>query len=188
MRATEQRATMQTTAADVVGFWTEAGPKAWFRKDAAFDRSFRMRFLAAHEQAAAGALDHWLETAEGALALIILLDQFPRNAFRDSARSFATDAQARALAERAIAAGFDLAVAPELRFFFYMPFEHSERAADQQRAVELMRPIGGETLRFAEVHADVIRRFGRFPHRNRILGRESTAAEVEFLAQGGFAG
>lgn len=179
---------MPTTAAEVVEFWRAAGAKAWFRKDAAFDRSFHDRFLAAHELAACGRLDHWLESADGALALMILLDQFPRNAFRDTPRSFATDGKARALAMRAIDAGLDQQVAPELRAFFYLPFEHSEDAADQQRAIRLMAPLGAELLHFAEVHADVIARFGRFPHRNRILGRKSTPEELAFLESGGFSG
>lgn len=176
------------TAAEVVAFWRDAGPEAWFRRDAAFDTEFRDRFLATHEHAAQGDLDHWMADAEGALALMILLDQFPRNAFRGSARSFATDAKALELAEQAVAAGHDQQVDAALQFFFYMPFEHSEAAADQQRALDLMRPLGGESLRYAEIHADVIRRFGRFPHRNEILGRVSTPEEQAFLAAGGFAG
>lgn len=179
---------MPTNPEDVVEFWRDAGYQAWFRKDAAFDRRFRERFLPAHELAASGRLDHWLETATGALALVILLDQFPRNAFRDTPRSFATDEKARELATRAIDAGLDRQIEPDLRWFFYMPFEHSEAAADQRRAIQLMTPIGGEALRFAEVHADVIARFGRFPHRNRILGRKSTPEELQFLESGGFAG
>ena len=180
--------TQVATAAEVVAFWRDAGAEAWFRRDAAFDAEFRDRFLTTYERAAQGDLDHWMADAEGALALMILLDQFPRNAFRGSARSFATDSKALGLAEQAVADGHDLRVDPALRFFFYMPFEHSEAAADQQRALDLMRPLGGETLRYAEIHADVIRRFGRFPHRNKILGRVSTPEELEFLAAGGFAG
>lgn len=177
-----------TTGQDVVTFWHDAGPERWFAKDDAFDAEFCARFLAAHEAAAAGRLDQWMETAGGALALMILLDQFPRNAFRDRARMFATDAQAMLLADQAIAAGHDLAVDPALRVFFYLPFEHSEALADQDRAVSLITPLGGEVLRYAEIHRDVIERFGRFPHRNKILGRQSTPEELEFLAAGGFAG
>lgn len=176
------------TAAEVVSFWKNAGHENWFRKDPAFDADFRERFLAAHEQAARGELDAWMQTPEGALALLILLDQFPRNAFRDTARMFATDDQARGLAERAIALGHDQTIDAELRVFFYLPLEHSENPADQQRAVELVKPLGGEYERYAIVHQDVIQRFGRFPHRNTILGRASTPAETEFLKSGGFAG
>ncbi len=177
-----------TTAAEVVGFWRDAGPKAWFAKNDAFDADFRQRFLAAHEAAAAGGLAGWQASAEGALALMILLDQFPRNAFRGTARMFVTDDLAMALADDAIGQGHDLATAEDLRIFFYLPFEHSERLADQHRAVDLIRPLGGEWLRYAVLHRDVIERFGRFPHRNQLLGRVSTPEELDFLAAGGFAG
>ncbi len=177
-----------TTAADVVSFWKEAGPSKWFRKDAAFDAAFRNRFLAAHERAAKGELDHWRQTAAGALALLILLDQFPRNCFRGTARMFATDAKAKALAADAIELGHDQATDENLRSFFYLPFEHSEELADQQRAVALTEPLGGESHRYALIHLDVIERFGRFPHRNDVLGRASTPEEIAFLKAGGFAG
>jgi len=176
-----------TDAADVIDFWSVAGFARWFGKDAGFDADFRRRFLAAHETAASGALDSWAETPEGALALVILLDQFPRNAFRDSARMFATDAKALGIADAAIAAGHDQHIEEALRLFLYLPFEHSERIADQQRAVALISPLGGEPLRYAEIHRDVIDRFGRFPHRNTLLGRVSTPEELDFLATGGFA-
>lgn len=177
-----------TTAAEVVSFWSEAGPAAWFQKNAAFDRQLRDRFLDLHEQAARGALDAWGETAEGSLALMILLDQLPRNMFRGSARMFATDEKAMELADRAIALGHDLATEEALRIFFYLPFEHSEQLSDQQRAVDLIRPLGGEVARYAQIHLDVIERFDRFPHRNELLGRRSTPEELDFLAAGGFAG
>jgi uncharacterized protein (DUF924 family) len=173
---------------EVVTFWKEAGPAAWFRKDEAFDRAFRERFLAAHEAAVAGELDGWLEQPASALALVLLLDQFPRNAFRNTPRMFESDAQGRRAAARAIEQGFDGQVEEELRPFFYLPFEHSEDPADQERAVSLTEPIGGETHRYALLHRDIIRRFGRFPHRNAIVGRPSTDAELAFLAAGGFAG
>lgn len=172
----------------VVDYWRHAGPARWFAKNDAFDADFRARFLALHEQAAAGRHDGWATTPQGALALLILLDQFPRNAFRDSPRMFATDAKALALAAQAIAAGHDEATEAPLRAFFYLPFEHAENLADQQRAVELTRPLGGETFRFAEIHHGIIARFGRFPHRNHILGRVSTPEEAAFLLSGGFAG
>ena len=174
--------------ADLVGFWRDAGPQKWFRKDAAFDREFRDRFLATHQAASAARLDDWIGSAEGSLALVLLLDQFPRNAFRDTARMFATDAQARAAAGAAIAAGHDKEVEAPLRPFFFMPFMHSEALEDLDRCVALMEAIGGESLRFARHHRDIVARFGRFPHRNAVLGRASTAEEERFLAEGGFAG
>jgi uncharacterized protein (DUF924 family) len=173
----------------VVAFWQAAGPGKWFAKDAAFDAEIRARFLTAHEAAAAGRLAAWEESAEGALALLILLDQFPRNMFRGTPRAFATDALARAVADRAITHGFDSAVDETLRTFFYLPFMHSERLVDQERSVALYANAGGEDGRkYAELHADIIRRFGRFPHRNAILHRETTAEERAFLDSGGFSG
>jgi uncharacterized protein (DUF924 family) len=172
----------------VVSFWTEAGPALWFAKDPAFDARFRDRFLLEHEAAARGELQHWLSTPDGALALVLLLDQFPRNAFRETARMYDTDAMAREVARRAFAAGYDREVAMNLRKFFVLPFAHSEDLADQERSVALARRIGAEDLAHAEHHRDIVRRFGRFPHRNAILGRESTPAEKEYLANGGYAG
>ena len=173
---------------DVVAFWRDAGFKAWFAKDEDFDARFRARFAEAHERAASGELSAWEDTAEGALALILLLDQFPRNCFRGTARMFATDTLAVAAADRAIAAGHDMGVEPGIRAFFYLPYEHAEDLALQERCVELTRPLGAEWLRYAEEHRDIIQRFGRFPHRNKLLGRESTPEELQFLAAGGFAG
>lgn len=173
----------------VLAFWRDAGPGRWFRKDEAFDAEFRERFLAAHEAAARGELGHWMAGGgEAALALLVLLDQFPRNAFRGTPRMYATDEMARELALAAIARGLDQAVEPGLRNFFYLPLMHSERLEDQEQAVELAGRLGPEPLHHAEVHHDVVARFGRFPHRNPILGRESTAEEVAFLAGGGFGG
>ena len=179
-----------TTArpAEIVAFWRSAGPERWFEKDAAFDAEVRRRFLAAHEAAAAGKLTAWEQSAEGALALLILLDQFPRNMFRGEARAFATDPLARAVASRAILNGFDGAL-PDLRSFFYLPFQHSEDLKDQERGVALYKASGdADGLKWAELHADIIRRFSRFPHRNAILGRVSTPEEQAFLDGGGFAG
>jgi uncharacterized protein (DUF924 family) len=175
-------------AAGVVSFWREAGPSRWFRKDAAFDSEFRDRFLAAHEAAARGDLDGWSGDAEGALALLILLDQFPRNAFRGTARMFATDEKARAVADAALNKGFDGATETSLRNFFYLPYMHSESPADQDRAVLLTAPLGADAHKFAHIHRDIIVKFGRFPHRNAILGRETTPQEQAFLDEGGFAG
>jgi uncharacterized protein (DUF924 family) len=176
------------TAQDVVAFWREAGPSRWFRKDAGFDQAFRDRFLATHEAAARGDLDGWLATPDGALALCILLDQFPRNAFRGSPRMFATDAQARDVARGALAKQFDQAVEDALRQFFVMPFMHSEDLADQHLCVRLSRELPTDTLRYAEQHRDIIERFGRFPHRNAVLARTTTAEEQRFLDEGGFSG
>ena len=184
----DKTATSAERAQDVLTFWRAAGPSRWFRKDAAFDSEFRARFLETHEAARRGELDDWAQDAAGALALTILLDQFPRNAFRGSERMFDSDVKARVIARRAVDAGFDMKIEPDLRNFFYLPFMHSEDAADQARAVELIRPLGGEALRFALQHCGIIRTFGRFPHRNAVLGRTTTPAEQQFLDGGGFAG
>jgi uncharacterized protein (DUF924 family) len=177
------------TPADVLAFWRAAGPDRWFDKDAAFDAEIATRFLPTYEAAAAGRLDHWEATPETTLALLLVLDQFPRNMFRGSARTFAADPVARAVAERAVARGDDVRIAMPERMFFYLPFEHSEEPADQQRCVELNRARGdADSLKWALLHADIIGRFGRFPHRNAVLGRATTPAEQAFLDDGGFAG
>ncbi|MFD4838326.1 DUF924 family protein [Achromobacter sp. NPDC058515] len=179
---------LSTQPQDVVAFWLEAGPQQWFSKSAAFDATFRERFEDAHTAAAARQLDAWLDDATGALALVILLDQFPRNAYRGTAHMFATDPLALYFSERAIAAGHDLAVDARLRQFFYLPFEHAESLAAQNRGVTLMELLDAESLRWAVLHRDIIKRFGRFPHRNAALGRQTTQAEREFLESGGFSG
>jgi uncharacterized protein (DUF924 family) len=179
---------MNDSPDDLLRFWREAGPQRWFRRDDAFDAEFRERFLAAHEAAAAGTLQHWKNTADGALALVLLLDQFPRNAFRDTPRMYATDAQAREVASAAIARGFDREVDEPLRRFFYLPLMHSERLPDLERCITLNEPLGGEAMRYAQHHHDIVARFGRFPHRNAVLGRESTEEEKRFLEEGGFKG
>jgi uncharacterized protein (DUF924 family) len=177
------------TAHDVVSFWQAAGYDRWFKKDTAFDDEIRTRFLAVHEAAAAGKLAGWEQNAEGALALLILLDQFPRNMFRGDARTFATDPLARAVTAGALVRGFDSQVPKEMRAFFYLPFEHSEDLADQERGLALYKAADdADGLKWAEIHADIIRRFGRFPHRNAVLGRVTTPAEQAFLDGGGFAG
>ena len=185
----QEQAQTPAAAAAVVDFWRAAGQSRWFAKDEQFDRQFRERFLALHDAAARGELDSWQESATGALGLLILLDQFPRNSFRGTRRMYATDAQARSIAIAAIRAGHDLAILPPLRVFMYLPFGHSEDLADQERSVELARrnldPVG---LVHAEHHREIVRRFGRFPHRNAILGRASRPDEVRYLAEGGFAG
>jgi uncharacterized protein (DUF924 family) len=174
---------------DIIGFWESAGPSRWWARSAAFDEACRLRFEPTHHAAARGNYSAWEETAEGALALLIALDQFPRNLYRGSAHAFATDPLARRIARKAVAAGFDEAFAPPMRGFFYMPFEHSEDLADQKLAVELFAACGDEEgLKWARVHLDIIERFGRFPHRNPALGRITTAEEQAFLDEGGFAG
>jgi len=172
----------------VVDFWREAGPGRWFAKDPDFDARFRARFLGLHEAAARGELEHWPRTPGGALALVLLLDQFPRNAFRGTPRMYETDAMARRVADAAIAAGHDCSVEQPVQFFFYLPLAHSEQLADQERSVELSRRLGEPTLSHAEGHCDIVRRFGRFPHRNAILGRTPLPEEERFLAEGGFPG
>jgi uncharacterized protein (DUF924 family) len=177
------------TPAEVLAFWRAAGPRKWFTKDESFDAELTRRFLFTYEAAAGGRFMRWEETAEGALALVIVLDQFPRNMFRGNARIYAADPLARAVADRALARGFDREVDVRLRSFFYLPFMHSENLADQERCVALYRASGdGDGLKWAEHHADIIRRFGRFPHRNALLDRVSTAEEQAFLEEGGFAG
>lgn len=173
-------------ASDIVAFWRDAGPKQWFGGGAAFDRECQARFADAHCAAARRALDAWVETPEGALALLLLLDQIPRNIFRGTAHAYATDPLARSFARQAIAAGFDTRVDPALRMFFYLPFEHSEDLDDQAFSLALHAglPDPGADA-WARKHEEVIRRFGRFPHRNAVLGRQSTPAELAYLRDGG---
>lgn len=172
----------------VTGFWREAGPEAWFEKNADFDARFRDLFEPLHMRAARRELDHWNGEAEGALALMILLDQLPRNCFRGTGHMFATDPLALHFSRAARAAGHDRAVEEQLRSFFYLPLMHSEVLADQEEAVRLYEPLGAEGLKYAIIHRDIIERFGRFPHRNVALGRETTPEEQAFLDEGGFAG
>lgn len=175
--------------ADVLAFWRQAGKDKWYTKDEAFDAEVRRRFFDLWQQAAADRLASWETTDDGALALVIVLDQFPRNMFRGDARTFSTDAEALGVADRAIARGADKRIDPGLVEFLYMPFMHSEQLADQQRCIALFEGGGRpDNVKFAEIHADIIRRFGRFPHRNGVLGRTTTAEERAFLDSGGFAG
>jgi uncharacterized protein (DUF924 family) len=176
------------SAAEIVRFWRDAGPKFWFVKDETFDGRCRA-FEAEHHAAARGELRAWEADAESALALMILLDQIPRNIFRGSPHAFATDGLAQAAAARALDRQFDAATESALRMFFYLPFEHAEDFALQERSVTLFTNLGdADYLKYAILHRDVIARFGRFPHRNAILGRKSTAEELAFLAEGGFSG
>jgi len=174
---------------DVISFWREAGPDMWFTQDEAFDAAIRTRFLPLYEAAARGELSAWEETPDGALALIIVLDQFPRNLFRLSPRAYATDAQALGAAHRALARGFDRSCDKELLQFIYMPLMHSEALPDQERCLARFEALDlPDNLRAAKRHREIIARFGRFPHRNAVLGRVSTAEEQAFLDEGGFKG
>jgi uncharacterized protein (DUF924 family) len=166
----------------------EAARDIWFESSPDFDAALRAEFLLDHEDAAAGRLASWEAQPEGALALILLLDQVPRNIFRGGPRAYASDPLARAAAERALARGFDGAVPPVWRVFFYLPFEHSENLADQERGLALFAALpprldDPDSLRHARRHHEIIARFGRFPHRNAVLGRASTPAELAFLEE-----
>lgn len=179
---------------EVLEFWfsgeAERGSfrEAWFEKDEGFDREISTRFQEDYERAAAGELEGWQDSERGCLALTLLLDQFPRNMFRGEARAFATDHRARAVADHTVSEGMDLALPPLQRMFVYLPFEHSEATADQQRSVELFLALdeeldGLDLLSYARRHADIIARFGRFPHRNAVLGRDTTPEEARFLEE-----
>jgi uncharacterized protein (DUF924 family) len=192
---------MTVSPVDVLDFWflppdTPGHNRfrtEWFRKDAAFDEAIRTRFAGPIDDALTGGLLEWESDADGALARILLLDQFPRNVFRGTAKAFAGDAQALAAAERLVASGRDKNLPPVRRTFTFLPFEHSESLIAQERSValfaalrrEAQEPGFDEALDYAERHRDIIARFGRFPHRNAMLGRTSTAEEIEFLQQPG---
>lgn len=187
---------MNTTQADsrfpqaqeVVSFWKQAGPSMWFKKDEAFDEKFSQRFMSLHMAAARRELEAWCDEPESALALLILLDQFPRNAFRDTAHMFATDPLARHYARKAFDAGFIERIEAPLRVFMFLPFAHSENLADQELSLRLYRQHAPEALSFGVEHLDIIKRFGCFPHRNPCLARETTPEAQAFLDEGGFAG
>jgi uncharacterized protein (DUF924 family) len=173
---------------DVLGFWFSSATRPnWFEKSDAFDAEVRRLLLPLHDQVAAGRLPEWREHPQGCLAMVILLDQVPRNVFRDTPRAFASDPAARALTKLAIERGYDAGFNLEERVFLYLPLEHSEDLADQRLSVEINRARIGdpEYTDYAEGHLRIIERFGRFPHRNRILGRPSTEEEIEFLKQPG---
>ena len=184
---------MAAISADVVGYWRHAGPSKWFKKSTTFDDALRLRFEPVHHSAARGDYDDWAATAHGSLALALLFDQIPRNIYRDSAHAFATDPLARSICDKALDRAFELEIEPALRVFLYMPFMHSEEIAAQDRSVILFEKHDVETgdvdsLKYAVMHREVIQRFGRFPHRNRMFGRASTSEELAFLAEGGFKG
>ncbi len=176
---------MRDTKQEIIHFWfEETQPQQWFQKSPDFDALVRNRFSTIYEMAKDGLCNNWSSDAEGALALVIVLDQFPRNMFRDTPAAFATDEQALLAAKQAIAKGFDQILEPVKRGFLYVPFQHSENMNDQNRSVELMgamqydNPAGYD---YALRHRVVIEKFGRFPHRNKILGRENTPEEEEYL-------
>ena len=174
---------------EVVDFWRAAGPDKWFASDKGFDETCRARFLATYEAAARGDLAEWELSPNGALALLLLLDQVPRNMFRGTRRAYATDPAAVLTAERAIDRHFDTAVEPQLRRFFYLPFTHAEELPAQERGVALSEALGeDDAAQWARHHRDIVARFGRFPHRNAVLGRASTAEEQEFLSTSDFLG
>ncbi len=183
---------MTIQPSEILDFWFGTDPSEhrtrWFEKVPEFDTRCG-RFSAAIRAARAGHLDLWADTPRGALALIILLDQLPRNVFRGSAEAFASDAHAREIARRTVAAGFDTSLTPIERMFVWLPFEHSETIDDQNCSVRLFETLAGElgadTIGYAHRHRDVIQRFGRFPHRNAVLGRVNTPEESEYLAQSG---
>lgn len=184
----------EVPARDILRYWFGEVPgarrKAWFEKDPAFDADTRARFLRAYSAAAAGNLAGWQDRADTALALIVLTDQLPRNMFRGTPQAFATDPLALACARKVVAAGWDAGMQPVERMFVYLPFEHSESLDDQIRSLELLTPLGAfaetsDTPGYARSHWEIVQRFGRFPHRNAILGRTSTAGEIEFLKQPG---
>jgi len=181
MSASDDSLISTANAEGVLRFWFDEHAKDWFVKNPAFDAEIRARFLAMHETAAAGSLAHWADAPRSCLGLVILLDQFPRNMFRGAARAFATDPLARAAARVILERGWDRQMTQPEQLFAYLPFEHSEVLEDQDLSVELMKDFDEEQRRYAERHRDIIRRFGKFPHRNDLLGRESTAAEIEFL-------
>ena len=176
-------------ANEVLDFWFGTGAergrahKRWFEKNAAFDAEVRSRFLTAYEEQLRDAA--WLAAPASCLARIVVLDQFPRNMFRGTPRAFAADPLALAASKHAVATGYDRDLLPVEKQFVYLPFEHSESLSDQERACELMRPLGEELYGWAVKHKVIIERFGRFPHRNAILGRASTPEEIEFLKQPG---
>lgn len=179
---------MSTPWASVVEFWRAAGPGRWFSSDEDFDHRCRAAFLDQHLAAARRELDDWLQSPQGAFGLVLLVDQIPRNAFRGTAHMYATDPLARHFAQRMIDAGFDMQIEADLRGFCYLPFEHSEDIEDQRYAVRLQEPLGAIWTDYAMIHLNVIERFGRFPHRNPLLGRVTTTEEQAFLDRGGFAG
>ena len=175
------------TPDDVLNFWFSENIKPlWFKKSTDFDREIKQRFLDTYQRGKTGALNDWCNSSKNILALIIVLDQFPRNMFRNTPQAFATDDRAVELTKYAVNNNYQQDLSPEEQAFLYMPLMHSENKQDQEKCVELFTKLGREdNLKFANKHQEIIDRFGRFPHRNEILGRESTSEEKEFLTQPG---
>lgn len=174
---------------DIIQFWFAETPfQMWFQSTAEFDENIKKKYYLIHQQAKAGELDHWKETAIGCLALVIILDQFPRNMFRNTPQAFSTDELALKISEYSLEHKFDQELSTEQRLFLYLPFEHSENLDHQKKSVELVKQIDQKDspwLYYAEEHYKVIEKFGRFPHRNKILNRQSSREEEEFLKQPG---
>ena len=175
---------------EVLEFWESIGSKGWWMKNAEVDTQIHEKFSNLHKDACDGKLDDWTETPDGALALIIVLDQFSRNMFRGSPKSFAQDPKALTIAKAAIEKGFDKQANQTLRLFFYLPFEHSEKLEDQEQSLKLLETFNDspDFMKAVIEHHDIINRFGRFPHRNEVLGRETTPEEQAYLDGGGFKG
>lgn len=174
---------------DILNFWSQAGPSKWWKKDAEFDAEIKSRFGETYRQATQGQLDDWSKTPDGTLALIILLDQFSRNLFRNSPDAFAQDSKALAIAKTGIEAGFDKSHPDDLTPFFYMPFMHCENLEEQKTCLRLMQEMDAQdNVRAAKEHLEIIEKYGRFPHRNTVLGRASKPEEIAFLEAGGFSG
>lgn len=174
---------------DVLEFWTAAGPEKWWQKDVEFDTKIKSVFGATHAAAKSGGLNNWLKTPDGTLALVIVLDQFSRNLFRNDARAFKQDEQCVSIVKSAMDSGFDRKMRSDIRMFIYLPLMHSEDISDQKLCVkEMMRLELANEIKFAKIHLDIIEEFGRFPHRNKVLGRTTTPKEQAFLDEGGFSG
>lgn len=177
------------TPQDVTDFWMRAGPARWFAKDGAFDGTIAVHFGTSLAAARTGAFDHWADTAEGSVGLVILLDQMPRNIHRGAPMAFSADSRSLAIAIKSVARGFHQTLPPPVARWLIMPFVHAENLDAQRRGVALFGAMGrADVARWAQVHLEIIARFGRFPHRNQILGRPSTPEELAFLESGGFAG
>lgn len=178
---------MKDSQKDVIDFWfKESSPQQWFQKNPEYDALIKSRFIEVYEIARQGGLDDWKNDADGVLALCLLLDQFPRNMFRDTAQAFATDAQALLIVKYAINKGLDQVVSPDKRRFVYFPFEHSEHLPDQKKSLELFETLRADSplsYEYAVRHYDVVEKYGRFPHRNAVLERENTPEEDEYLSQ-----
>lgn len=173
----------------ILDFWVDAGPKKWWKKDSSFDAEIALRFGSIHLEAANRFKESWLETPDSTLALIIVLDQFSRNLFRNSPHAFAQDAYCRDIVKAALAEGSDKQARKDIGEFFYLPLMHSENISDQKLCLMEMERIGKENnVKSAKQHLEIIAKFGRFPHRNEVLGRQTTTEEQAFLDAGGFSG